>query len=345
MFRSFASDNNAGVHPLIMNALMEANKNHTVAYGDDKYTETAISDLKKIFGNEIDVYFVYNGTGANVVSLQSLISSFNSVICAETSHINVDECGAPEKFNGAKLISCATESGKLTIDMIKSHLSVLGDQHHSQPKVISLTQATELGTVYTVKELKQICDFAHQNGLYVHMDGARIANAAVSLNKSMREITTDVGIDVLSFGGTKNGIMFGEAIIFFDKNLSTNTKFYRKQAMQLASKMRYISVQFSELLKNNLWAKNASHANNLAKKLADELKQFSEIEIIYPVETNAIFAKIPKKYIQPLIDETFFYVWDEETSVVRWMTSFDTTEIDIENFIKIIKKTITPIKS
>ncbi len=341
MIRSFASDNNSGVHQSIMNAIIEANINHTIGYGNDDYTRKAIEDFKKIFGNEIDIYFVYNGTGANVISLQSVMQSFNSVICADSAHINVDECGAPEKFNGAKLISCPTIDGKLTIIEIKKHLSIIGDEHHSQPKIISLAQATELGTVYTIAELKEICDFAHQNSLLVHMDGARIANAAVFLDKNLNEITTEIGIDILSFGGTKNGMMFGEAIIFFNKALSKNTKFFRKQAMQLASKMRFISVQFSEILKNNLWKKNAEHANRAAKKLSKILETIPEVKIIYPVETNAIFVKIDKKIIAPLMKESFFYIWDEEKSIVRWMTCFDTRDKDIEKFCNTIKKVIS----
>ena len=266
------------------------------------------------------------------------MNSFNAVICPETSHINVDECGAAEKFGIGKLIPIETEFGKLSIEQIEAQLSIMGDEHHSQPKVVSITQATELGTVYTVEELTNICNFAHKNNLFVHMDGARIANAAVSLNKTLKEITTDVGIDVLSFGGTKNGIMFGEAVIFFNKSLSQNTKFYRKQGMQLSSKMRYISIQFSQLLRDNLWKKNSKLANNQAQKLVKEIQKFEEIEIIYPVETNGIFVKIPADKIKPISDESFFYIWDEKEAVVRWMTSFQTTDEDITNFVKILKK-------
>ncbi|MEA1973750.1 MAG: low specificity L-threonine aldolase [Candidatus Cloacimonadota bacterium] len=338
MFRSFASDNNAGVHPLIMKAVSNVNIDHTIGYGDDKFTYKAIEDFKTIFGEDIDVYFVYNGTGANIIALQTLLNSFNSVICPETAHINVDECGAAEKFGVGKLIPIPTKLGKLDIKQIQAELGILGDEHHSQPKVIAITQATEFGTIYTVEELKTICDFAHKNGLFVHMDGARIANAAVTLGKTLKEITTDVGIDSLSFGGTKNGMMFGEAVVFFDKSLSQFTKFYRKQGMQLASKMRYISAQFSELLQNNLWEENAKKANNQAQKLLQALMSFHEIEIVYPVQTNGIFVKIPKDKIELICQESFFYVWDEENAIVRWMTSFDTTDEDIYNFIEILKK-------
>ncbi|MBW2096182.1 MAG: low specificity L-threonine aldolase [Deltaproteobacteria bacterium] len=338
--RGFASDNNAGVHPRIMEAIAQANQGHVVAYGDDPYTEAAIRKFKETFGEETEVFFVYNGTGANVLSLQSLTHSFQAIICAETAHINEDECGAPEKFTGCKLLTISTKNGKITIEQIRPHLHALGNEHHAQPKVISITQATELGTVYLPDEITAITRFAHQNGLFVHLDGARICNAAVALNVGLREATRDLGVDVLSFGGTKNGVMFGEAVIFFNPDLARDFKFIRKQGTQLASKMRFIAVQFEALLTDHLWRRNAEHANTMATLLAREVRDITQVEIVQSVDANAIFAKIPQEQIQLLQQEYFFYVWDEEQSIVRWMTSFDTTEEDIMGFVSLLKKVL-----
>lgn len=335
--RGFASDNNSGVHPEIMKAINNANIGHTVAYGDDIYTEKAIAKFKEHFGNNIDVYFVFIGTAANVLGLNAATRSWNSVICAETAHINEDECGAPEKFNGFKLLTVETPNGKLTVDFIKTKMNGIGFEHHSQPKIISITQVSELGTVYTAKEIKEISDYAHKNNMYLHMDGARIANAAVSLNKEFREFTTDAGVDILSFGGTKNGMMYGEAIIFLNKSLGENFKYIRKQGMQLASKMRFISAQFDRYLSKDIWYENAKHANMMAKLLASKIETISQIKITQKVEANGIFVIVPKEIIPKLKEEFFFYDWDETKSEVRWMTSFDTTEEEINNFVELIK--------
>jgi threonine aldolase len=338
--RGFASDNNAGVHPEIMEALVRANQGHVVAYGDDPYTKSAVRKFEEIFGQDISVHLVYNGTGANVLSLQSLTDSFQAVICAKSAHINEDECGAPEKFTGCKLLTIPTENGKITIDQIKPYLQVLGNEHHAQPKVISITQATELGTVYRPEEIETITRFAHENGLLVHLDGARISNAAVSLGTGLREITRDLGIDVLSFGGTKNGIMFGEAVVFFTPVLARDFKFIRKQGTQLASKMRFIAVQFEALLTDDLWSRNARHANSMAALLEQEVRKIPGIAITQPVEGNALFAAIPERHIRALQQEYFFYMWDEKQSIARWMTSYDTTEEDIMNFARLLKKVL-----
>ncbi len=335
--RGFASDNNAGVHPEILEALANANDGHVVAYGDDPYTESAVGKFREIFGKEIQVFFVYNGTGANVLGLQALTDSFNGVICAETAHINVDECGAPEKFTGCKLITLPTENGKITVDQIKPHLHAMGNEHHAQPKVISITEATELGTVYRPEEIEAITRFAHARHMLVHMDGARIANAAVSLDLGLREITRDLGVDILSFGGTKNGMMFGEAVVFFREDLAGDFKYIRKQGMQLASKMRYIAVQFETLLTDDLWRKNAQHANEMAALLAQEVREIPAITITRDVDSNGVFAQVPREVIPLLQEECFFYVWDEEASIVRWMASFDTTKEDIMNFSALLK--------
>lgn len=241
--KAFASDNYSGVHPEIMEALQKANAAHAGSYGNDEYTTRAVNKFKEIFGSDVEVFFVYNGTGANVLGLTTLTQSFNSIICAEGAHINVDESTAPEKFLGCKLVTIPSADGKITASQIQEKIQRIGDQHHPQAKVISISQASEYGTVYSVKELKELSEVAKKNGLYFHMDGSRLANAAVTLGKSFSEFTKDVGVDVLSFGGTKNGLMFGEAIVFFNKDLATNFVYQRKQAMQLASKMRFISAQ------------------------------------------------------------------------------------------------------
>ncbi|MFC2104611.1 threonine aldolase family protein [Bacteroidota bacterium] len=335
--RGFASDNNSGVHPEILKAIIEANEGHTIAYGDDIYTEQAKAKLYEYFGNDIDIYIVFIGTAANVLGLNAATRSWNSIICAETAHINEDECGAPEKFNGFKLLTVETPDGKLTIDLIQKHIKGIDFEHHSQPKVISVTQATELGTVYTPDEIRILADFAHQNNMYLHMDGARIANAAVTLNKEFREFTKDVGVDILSFGGTKNGMMYGEAILFLNKKLGEDFKYVRKQGMQLASKMRFISAQFERYLTDNLWYKNAKHSNDMAQLLASKIKEIPQIKITQEVEANGIFAVVPEKIIQELKKEYFFYDWDESRNEVRWMCSFDTQKEDILNFVELIK--------
>ncbi len=338
--RSFASDNNAGIHPEVLDAIASANHGHTVGYGDDVYTESAVSKFKKHFGNSIEVFFVFNGTAANCLSLKALTETYNAVICGEAAHIYVDECGAPEKFTGCKLIPIATSDGKLTVEAIKRAYHGVGDQHHVQPRVISITQATEVGTVYKPREIEAIASFAHDRKMFLHMDGARIANAAARLGLSLRQATRDVGVDVLSFGGTKNGLMGAEAVIFFDQKLGRDFLYLRKQGMQLASKMRFIAAQFEALLSDELWLKSARHANRMARLLERELRKIQKIKIVYPVEANGVFAQIPHKAIAKVQKRYFFYVWNEEQSVVRWMCSFDTTQEDVHQFAKFVKETI-----
>ena len=338
--RSFASDNNAGVHPEILKAIKNANDGHVIAYGGDPITARAIKLFQKHFGREIAVYFVFGGTGANVLSLKAITQSYQTIICAESAHVHVDECGAPENFTGCKLVLVPTTDGKLRVEQIKPLLYGIGVEHHVQPGVITVSQATEMGTVYTKKELKTLANFAHDNGMLLHVDGARLANAAVSLGVPLREITTDAGVDVLSFGGTKNGMMYGEAVVFFDQNLAADFKYIRKQGMQLPSKMRFIAAQFECLLSRDLWRRSATHANRMAHVLASELAKLSQIKITQPVETNGVFATIPKKYIPALQKKYFFYVWDEDISEVRLMASFDTTEEDIRDFVKFVRKTV-----
>ncbi|MBI3304715.1 low specificity L-threonine aldolase [Candidatus Parcubacteria bacterium] len=338
--RSFASDNNAGIHPDILKAIEAANNGHVIAYGDDTYTEKAIAEFKKLLGNDIEVFFVFGGTAANVLGIKTATESFNAVICAETAHINVDECGAPEKFTGCKLLPIPTMNGKITVEQIAHHVHGIGDQHHVQAKVVSITQATEMGTLYTTKEIKAIADYAHQNNMFLHMDGARIANAVVGLDVDIKEITKNAGVDILSFGGTKNGMMFGEAVIFFNQKLAKDFRFIRKQGMQLASKMRFVSAQFAALFANDLWIQNAKHANKMACLLANKIKEIPQVKITQEVQANAVFAIVPKQSIPKLQEKYFFYVWNEETSEVRWMASFDTQEEDIENFVKFVKEMV-----
>ena len=270
--RGFASDNNATVHPKIMEALLKVNEGHAVGYGDDPVTQHALKLFKSVFGENTDTFFVYNGTGANVISIQTLAQTFNAVICAQTAHINVDECGAPEKISGCKLLPVETDNGKITVPQIEKYMHGFGFEHHVQPKIISITQATELGTIYTPEEVREIADYAHKHGLFLHMDGARIANAAAALDCSLADVSINAGVDVLSFGGTKNGLMFGEAVVFANPGLTEYVKYFRKQTTQLQSKMRFIAAQFTELLNDDLWLKNAHKANKMAGLLAEKLK-------------------------------------------------------------------------
>jgi threonine aldolase len=338
--RSFASDNNAGVHPAVMEAIVAANDGHVIAYGDDPYTARAVALFRKHLGSDVEVYFVFGGTGANVLGLKAGTESHNAIICVQTAHINVDECGAPEKFTGCKLLPIASPDGKIKVDQIKPLLHEVGFEHHVQPRVISVSQATEMGTVYTPRELKNLAKFAHGHDMLLHVDGARIANAAASLDVKLKDITKDAGVDILSFGGAKNGMMYGEAVVFFNKAVGRNFKYTRKQGTHLPSKMRFISAQFEALLSNDLWRRNAEHANRMAQVLARELALVPQITLTQEVESNGVFAVVPKKYVPLLQKQYFFYVWNEEISEVRFMTSFDTTEEDIADFVALVKKIV-----
>lgn len=340
MRRGFASDNNSGVHPAIFRAMEEANQGHAAGYGNDPVTAGAIELFRKRFGSATEVFFVFNGTGANVVGLSSVTRSFHSVICADTAHIQEDECGAPEKFTGCKLLPVKTENGKLTPEAIQPHLKGFNFEHHAQPRVISISQVSELGTVYRPGEIRALAELAHDHNMLLHMDGARISNAAVALDLDFRAFTKDCGVDILSFGGTKNGMMMGEAILFFNPELAENTRYLRKQSMQLFSKMRFTAAQFTAFFENDLWKEMATHANNMARLLEEEVGKIPEITLTQPVEANGVFARIPPEIIAPLQEHYFFYLWNEEKAEVRWMTSFDTTENEIFGFAELIKSLV-----
>lgn len=336
--KAFASDNYSGVHPEIMEALVRANVDHMGSYGNDEITARTKKLFEKIFGDGIEVLFVYNGTGANVVGLSALTRSFNAIICSDLAHINVDESTAPEKFLGCKLIDVPTQDGKITPQQVEQKVIRVGDQHHPQANVISISQTTEYATVYSIEEIKALSSIAKKHKLYLHMDGSRISNAAVGLNKDFKSFTRDAGVDVLSFGGTKNGMMFGEAVVIFNQDLAKDIYYLRKQGMQLHSKMRFISAQFEGLLSNDLWKRNASHANAMAKKLEQALRNISGVTITQQVDANGVFAILPKGVTEELQKEIFFYVWNEHTNEVRLMCSFDTKEEEINRFISKLKQ-------
>lgn len=348
MKKTFASDNYAGVHPEIMAALAEANQGHEGSYGNDRFTQEAVGRFKELFGSQTEVFFVYNGTGANVLALSAMTRSYMSVICPELAHINVDESTAPEKFTGCKLIPVPAPDGKLTPEQIEARIIRIGDQHHPQVRVVSISQTTEYGTLYTPEEVHEISKVAHKHGLLLHMDGARISNAAVALGLDFKTFTSEAGVDVLSFGGTKNGLMFGEAVVFFNPDLVKEFQYLRKQGMQLHSKMRFISAQFNALLRNNLWEKNALHANRMAARLAEGLSGIKGVELTQKVQANGIFATIPLVAIPKIQEHSFFYVWNEAVgknqsppaAEVRLMCSWDTTESDIDGFLEAVGKAL-----
>jgi len=330
---SFGSDNHSGIHFTVMSAMQQINTGFCPAYGDDPLTQDVLAQLESLFGGNAKAFFVMTGTGANVLALQSLINSFHAIICAESSHINVDECGAVQKCTQARLAPIKTPDGKLTPELIAPRLLGDRDQHHSQFKIISVSQSTEYGTLYSLEELKDLADFAHQHKMYLHIDGARLANAAVALNTDLKSMCNDTGVDIVSFGGTKNGLLFGEAIISFRPELTADMRFYRKQCNQLFSKMRFISAQYEAYLDQNLWRKNAQHANHMAARLAKRLAEIPQIKITQKVYVNSVFATMPKAWIEPLQQKYLFYTWDESRNEVRLMCSFNTLEEHIDELI------------
>ena len=330
---SFASDNAAGVSPEVMDALAAANHGPALAYGEDPWTATAIDQLRQLFDAPVEVMLCWGGTGANVVGLASVLQPWQSVLCTDTAHIVVDECGAPARFTGSSISPVAHVDGKLVPDAITPFFDWLGSEHHPQPAVVSISQSSEMGTVYTVDEIGVLCDHAHSRGLLVHVDGARIANAVVATGTDVRGLIRDPGVDLLTFGLTKNGAMYGEAVVYLKPELADRARFVRKQAGQLPSKSRYVAAQISALLTDDLWLRNARQANDLAAELARRVAAIPGVAVPLAPEVNAVFAQLPAAAISPLQDWSFFWEWDLSASLVRWMTSFATTPDDIDRFV------------
>ncbi|UUW89206.1 low specificity L-threonine aldolase [Nocardioides sp. WV_118_6] len=336
--RQFASDNYAGAHPEVLAAIALANGGHQVSYGEDVYTEHLQTIMAGLFGPGVEAYPVFNGTGANVVGLQALTDRWGAVICAESAHIHVDEGGAPERMGGLKLHTVATPDGKLTPELVDRQAWGFDDEHRAMPQVVSITQSTELGTLYTPGEIRALADHAHGLGLRLHLDGARLANAAAALGVPVREFTTDAGVDLLSFGATKNGALAGEAVVVLNPEGVSHLKHLRKLSMQLASKMRFVSVQFEALLADGLWLRLAGHANAMAQRLAAGVSEVDGVEVLYPVQANGVFARLPHDVSRRLMERHRFYFWDEAAGDVRWMCSFDTTEDDVDAFVGALRE-------
>ncbi len=338
MMKMFKSDNTSGVHPIILDAIIKANEGYAHAYGEDEITEKAEKMIGELLGCDADVFFVTTGTAANVIGLSGLLRSYEGIVAADTAHINVDECGAMEKYAGNKIIQVRNSEGKISLDDIIPLLEVVGDEHSVQPKVISISQTTEMGTLYTVEEIKALADFAHKNDMLLHVDGARIANSVEALGTTLKEMITDTGVDLLSFGGTKNGMMMGEAIVSLNKEFSKCYLFHRKQGMQLVSKMRYISAQFIAYLQNDLWIENARNSNQMGKYLAQRISEQEGVSLYAPVDTNMVFAYMDKGLIEYLLKDFKFYVTDPSAGQVRFVTSFDITREDVDEFVEHIIK-------
>jgi threonine aldolase len=334
--RAFASDNWAGVHPDVLASIGEANVGHAASYGNDEWTTEAVAKVRALVGKDCDVFFLFSGTAANVLGLQSMVRSHQAVICAETAHVHTSEAGAAEKHIGCKLIPLSSPDGKIAAADIPKQLGYLGNEHHVQPKAVTVTQSTEYGTVYSLAELKEIAKVTHENGMYLHMDGARIFNAAAKLGCSLEETTRGVGVDVLSFGGTKNGLIAGEALVFFNRSFAEHFEFRRMQGMQLASKMRFVAAQYIALLSNDLWKKNAEHANRMAKMLSDGLCGLPGVSITQKVQSNSVFAILPGEVI-PAVQKAFdFHIWNKSLDEVRLVTSWDTGENDVREFCSVL---------
>jgi threonine aldolase len=338
--RGFASDNSAGVHPAVLEALSEANHGHVYGYGHDDLTRATQQQFVEHFGTDARAFFVFNGTAANVLSLRAACRAWESVICAESSHLNVDECGAPESIAGVKLLTVSADRGKLTPELVASRLQRLGDEHAVQPRVVSISQCTELGTLYTQAEVRSLAAHAHDHGLLLHMDGARLSNAAAALGLGLGEVSTAVGVDILSFGGTKNGLLGAEAVVFLAPGISDGFDYVRKQSLQLASKMRFLATQFQCLLTGDLWLHNARQANAMATRLAASVLDIPGLRITQPVQTNAVFATLPAPAIAELRKRFAFYVWNQRRAEVRWMCSWDTTEDDVDTFARAVSEVI-----
>jgi threonine aldolase len=341
-YRGFASDNYAGAHPEILAAIVEANEGHQIAYGEDSYTAELQKVMRAQFGQQAETFPVFNGTGANVTALTSVMPRWGAVIATSTAHIHTDEGAAPERISGLKLLTIATPDGKLTPELIETEAWGWGDEHRAQPAAVSITQTTELGTLYTVPEVRAIADYVHARGMVLHMDGARISNAAAALGVPLREFTVDAGVDILSFGGTKNGMLYGEAIVALDPSKADGLIFLRKLNMQLASKMRFVSAQLLALLSDDLYLRSAAHANTMAAKLRAALDagiasgSIKGLSFSQPTEANAVFAVLDNAPADRIRERVRFYDWDRAGGEVRWMTAFDTTESDVDNFVSVI---------
>ncbi len=333
--KSFGSDNHAGAHDAILRMISEANAGHLPAYGGDRWTARATEQLRGLFGAHGGVYFVFNGTAANILGLSLLLRPFEAVICAESSHLNVDECGAAERVLGSKLLQVPAPDGKLTPGLVASRLAGRGDEHRAQPRAVAIAQVTELGTCYALRELHDLAEFCRASDLRLYLDGARLANAAAHLGCRLADIAGHV--DVLSFGGTKNGALGAEAVIVMKEELGTDTPFQRKQQMQLASKMRYLAAQFSALVDDSLWLRSASHANAMATRLAEGVSGLPGVELRQPVDSNAVFVALNAALISALQRDWGFDVWDPAENLVRWMTAFDTTEEDVDAFVSAVR--------
>ncbi|MEA2126080.1 MAG: threonine aldolase [Solirubrobacteraceae bacterium] len=339
--RSFASDNYAGAHPEVLAAIAEANAGHAVAYGDDPWTERARAAVRVRLGEHADPYFVFNGTGANVLCLAALCRSWEAVICADTAHLHTDEAAAPEIAGRVKLLPVSTPDGKLTPELCAAQIVHVGDEHASQARVVSIAQSTELGTVYTPDEVRALADFAHARGLYLHVDGARLFNAAAAVGASLHDLVTDAGVDALSLGVTKIGALGAEAAIFLAPDVSAHAKWVRKQLMQLSSKHRFLAVQFEALLSGGLADRAASHANAMAARLAAAVGDVPGVSVTRAPQANALFAILPAAATEALQADWPFYVWDEHTGEVRWMCSWDTTEDDVDAFVMAVRAAVS----
>jgi len=335
----FASDNHAGAHPAVLEAIAEANSGWAPAYGGDRWTTDLRERLRELLG-DVEPFPVFNGTGGNVTALAAVLRPWEAVICPETAHINVDECGSPERIAGAKLIPVPTRDGKLTPEAVRSRLVGFGDQHHVQPRLVSISQSTELGTVYTPEEVAALAEVAHSSGLLLHVDGARLVNAAVGLGVELRDSTTGAGVDLLTLGGTKSGLIGAEAAIFLRRELAADYSYARKQGAQLASKMRYVSAQLLCLFGGDLWRETAGHANAMARRLADGVAAVPGVRLAYPVQANAVFAALPAVVIERLHERYHFYVWDDEAGVVRWMCSWQTSPDDVDALLGALREAV-----
>jgi threonine aldolase len=343
--RGFASDNSAGVHPTVLAAIAAVNEGHALAYGHDPYSQEIERRVAAQFGERAQAFFVFNGSAANVLSLRAACRPWQGAICANSAHVNVDECGAPESVGGVKLLTVPTPDGKLTPELAERWIDRIGEEHVVQPRVLTVSQSTELGTLYQPDELRALAEFAHDHGLVLHVDGSRLTNAAAALGVSLAEASTAAGADIVSFGGTKNGLLGGEAVVFTEPDLADGFLFLRKLTLQLASKMRFVAAQFDAYLSDELWRRNAGHANAMAARLHDLVADIDGVHITRPAQANVVFATLPTEAIAPLQDEFAFYTWDERADEVRWMCSWDTTEADVDAFAAAIRRHVSQLST